>query len=335
MQNKEVSTGTDKLGQAMGTVIGGSLAGGLGATIAGGNFWDGARNGAISAGLNHAWHMLDGPKDPPKKNQTTGQVSEVLDDATSPYVGFGLKVAEDFGDDIWRGLGSGGATVNKILGPVGDVWGTVNMVKTANNPNISDTRMAYDLAKNGIPIAIDVAVMLGLVEATPAGWVATGIGVTMEGGQLFYDKVYTPTMNYLLDYSNRWDQWFINGGYNNFSSDQRLKTEITEIDSILEKLLLLHAYRFKWKANNTNSDIGLLAQEVEGVFPELVLTDSIGYKQIAYHKLVPILLQAIKEQDSIIKQQIFSIEKSNKQLEYQRLLLNDVIQRLNQIEKDI
>ena len=51
-------SGTDKLGQAMGTVIGGSLAGGLGATIAGGNFWDGVRNGAISAGLNHGCHLL-------------------------------------------------------------------------------------------------------------------------------------------------------------------------------------------------------------------------------------------------------------------------------------
>ena len=258
----------------------------------------------------------------------------VIDDATSPFVGLGFKVVEDIGDDIFRGLGSGGKAVNRYYGPAANIWGGYNMVKTANNPNISNTRKAYDLAKNGIPIGIDVAIMFGLLESTPAGWIGTGIGVTMEGAELFYDKVYTPAMNYLLDYSNRWDQWFINGGYTNFYSDQRLKTEITEIDSTLEKLLLLHAYRFKWKTNNTNNDIGLLAQEVESVFPELVFKDSLGYKQIAYHKLVPILLQAIREQDLIIKQQNDSIEKYNQQLKEQEVLLNDVIQRLNKIEKN-
>lgn len=40
-------------------LVSGSLAGGLGAEIMGGNFWDGARNGAISAGLNHAYHTVE------------------------------------------------------------------------------------------------------------------------------------------------------------------------------------------------------------------------------------------------------------------------------------
>lgn len=42
--------------QALGVVGGGAVAGGIGAKIAGGNFWDGARTGAISAGLNHGIH---------------------------------------------------------------------------------------------------------------------------------------------------------------------------------------------------------------------------------------------------------------------------------------
>jgi hypothetical protein len=45
--------------QAVGTVTAGALAGGIGAEIMGGNFWDGARNGAISAGLNHAYHTVE------------------------------------------------------------------------------------------------------------------------------------------------------------------------------------------------------------------------------------------------------------------------------------
>lgn len=45
-----------KLGQAIGTVGGGALAGGVGSSLCGGSFWDGFRNGAISSGLNHAIH---------------------------------------------------------------------------------------------------------------------------------------------------------------------------------------------------------------------------------------------------------------------------------------
>ena len=51
-----LTQGMDKLGQAIGTIGGGAFAGGVGASIAGGDFWDGFRNGAISAGLNHAVH---------------------------------------------------------------------------------------------------------------------------------------------------------------------------------------------------------------------------------------------------------------------------------------
>lgn len=46
-----------KLGQAIGTVGGGALAGGVGSSLCGGSFWDGFRNGAISSGLNHAIHI--------------------------------------------------------------------------------------------------------------------------------------------------------------------------------------------------------------------------------------------------------------------------------------
>jgi trimeric autotransporter adhesin len=119
----------------------------------------------------------------------------------------------------------------------------------------------------------------------------------------------------------------------NFYSDQRLKTHITKLDSTLDKVLLLNAYRFEWKAKPNKDDIGLLAQEVERVFPELIIVDSLGYRQVAYHKFIPILLQAIKEQDSIIHLQNTSISKYDKQLKEQEIQLKDVIQRLEKIEK--
>ena len=48
--------------------------------------------------------------------------------------------------------------------------------------------------------------------------------------------------------------------------------------------------------------IGLIAQEVEEIFPEIVIDDQSGYKKVDYSKLTPVLIEAIKEQQIIIAQ---------------------------------
>ena len=58
-------------------------------------------------------------------------------------------------------------------------------------------------------------------------------------------------------------------------------------------------------------DIGLIAQDVEKVFPELVAENEQGYKGIAYSKLTAVLVEAIKEQQG----QIATLEQENTQLE--------------------
>lgn len=61
-----VSSATYNLG-AIAQIIGGGVSGGIGSMLGGGSFWDGARQGLITAGLNHAAHRLLSPGDPPKK----------------------------------------------------------------------------------------------------------------------------------------------------------------------------------------------------------------------------------------------------------------------------
>jgi hypothetical protein len=80
-------------------------------------------------------------------------------------------------------------------------------------------------------------------------------------------------------------------------SDQRHKQNIHSLKNALTKLQRLRGVSFKWKDNAQNADtqIGLIAQEVEKVLPELVSTDSDGYKSIAYGKLTAVLVEAIKE----------------------------------------
>jgi hypothetical protein len=87
-------------------------------------------------------------------------------------------------------------------------------------------------------------------------------------------------------------------------SDLRWKENIVTLNHSLEKLLHLRGVEFNWKLkefkdNNfpTGRQIGIIAQEMEKEFPELVMTDKEGYKSIAYDKFTAVLLEAIKTQE--------------------------------------
>jgi hypothetical protein len=86
-------------------------------------------------------------------------------------------------------------------------------------------------------------------------------------------------------------------GNNVSPSDQRLKQNIQPLENSLAKVAQLRGVRFEWKdkAQDAGTQIGMIAQEVESVFPELVSTDSEGYKSLAYDKMTAVLIEAIKE----------------------------------------
>ena len=83
------------------------------------------------------------------------------------------------------------------------------------------------------------------------------------------------------------------------SSDLRLKKDIKPLTSALSTLGKLEGKSYRWKDNN-EPDIGLIAQELEKVIPELVKTDNKGYKSIVYQKLTAVLIEAVKEQQQEI-----------------------------------
>ena len=83
-----------------------------------------------------------------------------------------------------------------------------------------------------------------------------------------------------------------------YSSDKRLKDNIVKIDSPLEKISKISGYSFDWNSNQdtyTGKDYGVIAQEIEQIFPELVTTRDNGYKAVKYEKLIPLLIESIKE----------------------------------------
>jgi uncharacterized coiled-coil protein SlyX len=85
------------------------------------------------------------------------------------------------------------------------------------------------------------------------------------------------------------------------SSDKRFKENIVPIENALEKINQIGGYEFDWKVQNKNEhgyeghDLGVIAQEIEAIAPELVQTRENGYKAVKYDKLVSVLVQAIKE----------------------------------------
>ena len=101
------------------------------------------------------------------------------------------------------------------------------------------------------------------------------------------------------------------------ASDERLKDDISLIDNPLGKIMSLDAIEFNWNSNqetHEGHDIGLIAQQVESVAPEIVSERMDGYKGIKYEKMVPLLVGAIKEQQQTIK----SLEKRLDDLETNR-----------------
>ncbi len=102
-------------------------------------------------------------------------------------------------------------------------------------------------------------------------------------------------------------------------SDSRKKTDIATIPNALDKVSALRGVNFKWKEEKplAGQQMGLIAQEVETVFPELVTDDPTGYKALNYTGLSGALVEAIKE-----------LKLKNEALEKETQLLKERIEKL-------
>ncbi|MDG1822898.1 MAG: tail fiber domain-containing protein [Flavobacteriaceae bacterium] len=107
------------------------------------------------------------------------------------------------------------------------------------------------------------------------------------------------------------------------NSDARLKANIISLGSTLAKLLQIDGKTYTMKKDeNKKQKIGVLAQDIEKVFPELV-SESNGVKSVNYQGLVPVLINALKEQDSKMKEQDNKMNEQEARIErLEKLLLN-------------
>jgi hypothetical protein len=79
-------------------------------------------------------------------------------------------------------------------------------------------------------------------------------------------------------------------------SDERIKTNIKTIENALDKTLLLRGVEYNdIRIEPERKRIGLIAQEIELIIPEVVRTGDDGLKGIEYQNLVGLLIEAIKQ----------------------------------------
>lgn len=154
-------------------------------------------------------------------------------------------------------------------------------------------------------------------------------------------------------------------------SDVRLKTELHPIQSALEKVSQLRGVTFHWneqglqyltrdiattlsagpgasdeenrklwqaergKRNKelSKTSVGVVAQDVEAVLPEAVTTDETGYKSVKYYELIPLVIEALKEENKVSQEQARTIARQ--QAEIQRLTAANqaALQQLKELQE--
>ena len=145
-------------------------------------------------------------------------------------------------------------------------------------------------------------------------------------GNGFYD-----IDNAQLTRSDAFTVWF-NGdatlaGNLNINSDARLKANIISLGGTLAKLLQIDGKKYTIKRDESQKEnIGVLAQDIEKVFPELV-SENNGIKSVNYQGLVPVLINALKEQDVLMKEQQRILSEQQSELDELKSMMKKIIER--------
>jgi hypothetical protein len=141
------------------------------------------------------------------------------------------------------------------------------------------------------------------------------------------------TVSYVVSWNGA-DRFFVagqgwlyaNGAY--FGSDERLKEDIRPIHRALDQVLRLNGVTYRWREEERCADcpeetepsidkrteIGLIAQDVEKVVPEVVRTMGDGTKAVAYQNLVALLIESVKTQQAQLDAQNDAIRELEKQV---------------------
>ena len=207
-------------------------------------------------------------------------------------------VTESFGDELWTRSGN---NLYYTSGSVGIGTTTPNALLEIANPSTEITTL-----------------IVGRNSGNPSIKASSEGHLIMDGNGEFAALNYYENQDVILAYgggkvginkTNPSTKLDVNGTITatgtNFSSDINLKTNINNIETPLETISKLKGITFDWKDPIIKTDKtlqgtkhGLIAQEVEKILPNLVHTNKT--KSVSYIEIIPILIEAIKEQQNQI-----------------------------------
>lgn len=129
------------------------------------------------------------------------------------------------------------------------------------------------------------------------------------------------------------------GAYSNVS-DARFKKDVTQLQNALDKVVHMRGVAYNWRSAefpamnfDKQQQIGFIAQELESILPEAVRKDSVtGYYSVAYSTVIPVLTEAIKEQQQIIDAQKKELDSLKSEMAEWKEKQKTLYARMNQIE---
>ena len=204
------------------------------------------------------------------KSEINGTITDLVD-----------STIKDFGDSIIINQASGAGSTARLLINTGATGDTRVLNLDNRSAQTTDT---LNLTQTGA--ATGIGNLIRAVDGASERLTLTALGVMTLGGN-FIAVDATLSGNVVVTGTVTATDCFA-------TSDARLKKDIKPFRPSLDKLKKLGSMikSYKWK-DTGKADIGLLAKDVEKVFPHLVTTDAKGYKAVNYQKLNLMMLQWI------------------------------------------
>ena len=103
------------------------------------------------------------------------------------------------------------------------------------------------------------------------------------------------------------------------------------MNNSLANTLILRGVSYNWKDKDKSlkNQIGVIAQEVEEVYPEFVHTNDEGYKSVNYSQMVAVLIEAVKELNAKVE----TLASENSDLKAELTKVNTLEEKINRLEK--
>lgn len=190
-------------------------------------------------------------------------------------------------NSVGVGVGTGSSALTADL----TVSNTLRFGGTASNT------IAFGTAGAGVPGAGSAGMKINLYGATANVMGAGDYALGIESGTMWFNsggayKWYSSSVQRMsLDGSGN-----LTAAAFLYSSDKRLKENVKPITNALDSVEAMAGYSFSYISDTTHREhLGVMAQDVEKVYPQAVTTREDGFKAVDYPALVPVLLQAVKE----------------------------------------